>query len=53
VLLREIMQLSGLRRFLADRLQAPRRQAAIWYPLADLVTGAAAARFRAGFDRIS
>ena len=32
VRLREIMQLSGLRRFLANRQQDPRRQAAIWYP---------------------
>jgi hypothetical protein len=37
VLLREIMQLSGLRRFLANRLQDPRRQAAIWYPIEELV----------------
>ena len=37
VLLREIMQLSGLRRFLSDQLQDPRRREMVWYPIEELV----------------
>jgi len=37
ILLREIMELSGFRRFLANRIRDPRRQAAIWYKIEELV----------------
>lgn len=37
ILLREIMELTGFRRLFAAKVHDPRRQEAIWYPIAELI----------------